>query len=166
MWLIVVAVLILILIVAFLYTKMTKLKVKDELETYKCKDYLLTKTEKTAFDKIIKTIEENKLPLSVFPKMRLVDFLWTPKENRNAYLKIQSKFVDFLVVQSPHLHPLLAIFIVNKENKAKMQSLEIIEPILNAANVKLVKIEAKDIFTDSFIKKLEEELKWACQRNS
>ncbi len=166
MWLIVIVVLVLILVIAFLYTKMTKLRVKDEIETYRCKDYLLTKTEKTAFDKIIKIIEENRLPLNVFPKMRLVDFLWTPKENRNAYLKIQSKFVDFLIAQTPQLHPLIAIFIVNNENKAKMQSLEIIEPILNAAGVKLIKVEAKDIFTDVFTKTLEEELKWVYQRNS
>jgi len=166
MWLIVIAVLVLILVIAYLYTKMTKLRVKDELETYRCKDYLLTKTEKTAFDKIMKIIEENRLPLSVFPKMRLVDFIWTPKENRNAYLKIQSKFVDFLIAQSPQLHPLIAIFIVNKENKSKMQSLEVIEPILKAAGVKLIKIEAKNVFADSFAKLLEEELKWAYQKNS
>jgi len=165
MWLIVIAVLVLILIIAFLYTKMAKVKVKDELETYRCKDYLLTKTEKTAYDKIMKIIEENKLPFNIFPKMRLTDFLWSPKENRNAYLKIQSKFVDFLIVKLPHLHPSLAIFITNTDNKAKMQSLETIEPALNMANIRLLKINAKDIFSERFKEIVKEELSWQSQRS-
>ncbi len=165
MWLIVVAILILMVVVAFLYTNVSKLKIKDEGETYRCKDYLLTKTEKNAFDKLQSLIKENHLPFMVFPKMRLTDFLWSPKENRNAYLKIQSKFVDFLIVRLPHLHPSLAIFITNTDNKAKMQSLETIEPALDKANIKLIKINAKDIFSERFIKIVKEELLWQSQRN-
>ncbi len=165
MWLIVISVLILTVVVAFLYSTISKLKVKDEEEKYRCKDYLLTKTEKNAFDKLQSIIKENEFPFMVFPKMRLTDFLWSPKENRNAYLKIQSKFVDFLIVKLPQLHPAFAIFITNRDNKAKMQSLEIIEPALNKANIKLIKINAKDVFSEKFAKTMEEELLWQSQRS-
>ncbi len=165
MWLILIVSLIIVLTVAFFYTKMTRLKIKDEVEIYKCKDYLLTKTEKSAFDKIQQAIKQSNLPFMVLPKLRLTDFLWTPKENRNAYLKIQSKFVDFLVVKKPHLHPAFAVFIINEENKPKMQSLETIEPTLNTAGIKLIKINAKEVFSDDFLNLIKEELKWQYQKN-
>ena len=155
-----------ILVVSYLCIRIIELRIKDEAETYRCKDFLLTKTEKVAYDKIKNFVDENRLPFALFPKMRLTDFLWAPKENRNAYLKIQSKFVDFLVVQSPQLHPIFAIFIVNEENKSKMHSLEIIEPALNSAGIKLIKIEAKDVFTDVLTKILREELLWQYRKNS
>ena len=159
MWLLIVVFLASTILVISLYVKHIKLKVDEDLDIYRCKDFLLNKTEKTAFDKINKIINRNKLNLSVFPKTRLTDFLWTPKEDRNSYLKIQSKFVDFLIVKEPHLHPFLAIFIENKENKPKMNSLEVIEPILKKSGIKLLKIDAKEIFTDKFEKIIEEALK-------
>ncbi len=159
MWLLILVFLASTILVAFLYIKYLKSRVKEDLDTYRCKDFLLTKTEKIAFDKINKIIEKGNLRISVFPKTRLTDFLWTSKENRNSYLKIQSKFVDFLIVKEPQLHPFLAIFIENKENKPKMNSLEIIEPVLKMSGIKLLKIDAKDVFTDRFEKSIEEVLK-------
>ncbi len=159
MWLLILVFLTSTILVVFLYVKHIKLKVNENLDMYRCKDFLLTKTEKIAFDKINTIIDKDKLCLSVFPKTRLTDFLWTPKEDRNSYLKIQSKFVDFLIVKKPQLHPFLAIFIENKENKPKMNSLEIIEPVLKKSGIKLLKIEAKDIFTDKFEKLIKEALK-------
>ncbi|AEA33183.1 DUF2726 domain-containing protein [Hippea maritima] len=154
MWMVVIASLILLIIVYYFFIKSSKFKEKDDTDVYKRKDFLLTKTEKVAFDKLNECL--NKSNLTVIPKMRLTDFIWTPKENRNAYLKIQMKFVDFLILKTPQLHPVAAIFITNPENKAKMQSLEIIEPVLEKAQIKLIKVSPQEIFSGTLQDKLKQ----------
>ncbi len=160
MWLIVIVSLIILVIVYYFITKNYSIKAKDDFDVYKTKDFLLNKTEKIAYDRILHFFKEQKKPFTILPKVRLTDFIWTPKENRNAYLRIQTKFVDFLILSFPQLQPKLAIFIVNPENKAKMQSLNIIEPTLRSAGIKLIKIEPKEIFEDELIEKIKEGLKW------
>lgn len=158
---IVIASLVLLVIVYYFFVKSSKFKEKDDTDVYKCKDFLLTKTEKVAFDKIKSYLDKNHLNLDVFPKMRLTDFVWTPKENRNAYLRIQMKFVDFLIVRTPQLHPIAAIFITNPDNKSKMQSLETIEPVLKHTKIKLIKVSPQDIFNSTMIDKLNKAIKEA-----
>ncbi len=161
MWLIVVSSLALIIIIYYFFIKNKECKIKDNEFSYKHKEYLLSKTEKVVYDSFYSYIQKNSLHLRIFPKMRLTDFLWSPKEDRNAYLRINGKFVDFLIVEMPNMNPLYAIFIVNTENKAKMFSLEIIEPALRSANIKLINISSNIVFkkaeiNDIIKKSLEE----------
>ena len=160
MWLLVVLLSILLIVIYYLYLKNKRIKVDENaIEFYKKKEFFLNKTEKTAYDFMLNFFKNNQLNLTVFPKVKLTDFLWAPKQNRNAYLKIQNRFVDFLVVDYPMLHPVCAIFIVNKENKSKMDSLPIIEDALKKAQIKLVKIDTHEIFNGSFLQKIKQEVK-------
>ncbi len=146
MWLIIVVSLVILIIIYYFFIKNKEYIVKDDATVYKAKEFLLSKTEKTVYDALQSYIQNNSLHLKVFPKMRLTDFLWSPKEDRNAYLRISGKFVDFLIVEKPNMNPIIAIFIVNEENKAKMFSLNVIAPALNSANIKLVKIPSNIVF--------------------
>ncbi len=151
MWSVVLVSLVIIVVVYYFFIKNKQCKVRNDDSSYKSKDFLLTKTERTVYETICHYIDNNHLRFKIFPKMRLTDFLWSPKDDRNAYLRINSKFVDFLVVDRANLKPVVAIFILNKENKAKMSSLDIIEPALKSAGVEFVKIDSSKIFEHGFI---------------
>jgi len=146
MWLIVVVSLVILIIIYYFFIKNKECTIKDDKTAYKPKEFLLSKTEKTVYDVIHSYIQNNALNLKLFPKMRLTDFLWSPKNDRNAYLRINGKFVDFLIVEKPHMNPVAAVFIINEDNKSKMFSLNIISPALKSANIKLISIPSKIVF--------------------
>ncbi len=146
MWLIVIASLIVLMIVYYFFHKSKQYKVKDDLFSYKPKEFLLSRTEKTLYDELCRYISSKKLRLKVFPKIRLTDFIWSPKDNRNAYLRISGKFVDFLIVDDRSLKPLAAVFITNQDNKAKMFSLQIIEPALASSGIVLLRVASDAVF--------------------
>ncbi len=152
MWLIVIVSLVVLVIVYYFFIKNKRYKVKDDDLSYKPKDFLLSKTERAVYETICNYIAENHIKIKVFPKMRLTDFLWSPKDNRNAYLRISGKFVDFLIVDKVGLKPIVAVFIMNRENKSKQSSLSVIEPALDHANIVLVKIDANHVFDAHIIK--------------
>jgi hypothetical protein len=142
MWLVIVVSLVVIIVVYYFFIKNKQFKIDGSDLNYKHKDFLLSKTERSVYEFICNFIYENSLKLKVFPKMRLTDFLWSPKDNRNAYLRISGKFIDFLIVDRSGLKPVAAVFIINQENQAKMSSLSIIEPALKSADINLIKIES------------------------
>jgi len=160
MWLVVVASLAVSVIVFFFVIKSRQYKVKDDLFSYKPKDHLLSKTERAVYETLRQIIARNKLQLRVFPKIRLTDFLWSPKDNRNAYLRISGKFVDFLIVGEHSLNPVACIFITNQENKSKMFSLNVIKPAVESAGIELIEISSDVVFdrkklTEMLSEKLE-----------
>ena len=136
MWLLVIVSLIVLLLVSYFFIRNKKYKVEQDSSIYKPKDFLLSKSERTVYNALCSVGYRHNM--KVFPKMKLTDFVWVPRENRNAYLKIQGKFVDFLMVDRYRLHPKLAIFIDNRENKAKMSSKMAIKSTLDAAGIKLI----------------------------
>ncbi len=146
MWLIIVVSLVILIIIYYFFIKNKECVIKDDKTAYKPKEFLLSKTEKIVYDAIHSYIQNNALNLKVFPKMRLTDFLWSPKNDRNAYLRINGKFVDFLIVEKPHMNPVAAVFIINDDNKSKMFSLNVISPALKSANIKLINIPSKIVF--------------------
>ncbi len=159
MWLIVLVSLVLVLVVAFFAIKNKECKVKDYDFHYKKKDYLLSSTEKIAYNNLCDSIYKSKLNVKIFPKIRLTDFIWSPKNDRNAYLHISGKFTDFLIVTRRHLHPVATVFIINNDNKAKINSLAVIEPILNSADIKLIKIKQEDVYNRDMINKILSDIK-------
>ena len=146
MWLVVTASLAVLVVIYYLFIKSSEYKIKDDRFSYKSKEFLLSKTEKVVYNAFCDYISRHNIRLKIFPKMRLTDFLWSPKDNRNAYLRINGKFIDFLFVEKSTLKPLIAIFIINKDSKAKMFSLDVIEPALESAKIKLVKISSSSVF--------------------
>lgn len=136
MWMLIIVSLILLLFVSYFFMRNKKYKVEQDISIYKPKDFLLSKSERTVYNAVCGVSYRHNM--KVFPKMRLTEFIWVPRDNRNAYLKIQGKFVDFLLVDSFRLHPKFAIFINNKENKAKMLSKVVIKSTLDAAGIKLI----------------------------
>lgn len=136
MWLLVIVSLIILLLVSYFFIRNKKYKVEKDSSIYKPKDFLLSKSERTVYDALCSV--GYRYNMKVFPKMKLTEFVWVPRNNRNAYLKIQGKFVDFLMVEKYRLHPKFAIFIDNEKNKAKMSSKMVIKSTLDAAGIKLI----------------------------
>ncbi len=149
MWLIVIVSLVLLIVTYYFFIKNKQYVVKDDRYSYKSKEFLLSKTEKVVYDTFVFFIHRKNLDFQIFPKVRLTDFLWSPKDNRNAYLRINGKFVDFLIVEKPRMNPVFAVFIINDENKTKMFSLNIIKPVLQSAGIKLIEIPSKIVFNYS-----------------
>ncbi len=146
MWMIVIASIIILIVIYYFFIKNNQYTTSDDSVSYKSKEFLLSKTEKTVYDAFIRNISKNGLYIKVFPKIRLTDFLWSPKDNRNAYLRINGKFVDFLLVEEHSLNPIAAVFIVNADNKAKMFSMDVIEPALKSTSIGLIKIDSSIVF--------------------
>ncbi len=158
MWMVVVASLIVVTVVYYFFYKSRQFSVKDDLFSYRAKEFLLSRTEKALYDTICRYIKTNKLKLKVFPRVRLTDFIWSPKDNRNAYLRISGKFVDFLIVEEQSLKPLAAIFITNEESRPKMFSLQVIEPALSSCNIELLTVSASEVFHSESVSQILEKI--------
>ncbi len=156
MWLIIIVSLIALLVVYYFFTKSSEYKIEDDRFSYKSKEFLLSKTEKVVYNAFCDYILRHNIRAKIFPKIRLTDFLWPPKDNRNAYLRISGKFIDFLIVDEASLKPRIAIFIVNKDNNAKMFSLGVMEPALKSANIKLIKVQSGSVFNTEELNKTVE----------
>ncbi len=167
MWLVVIVSLVILVVVYYFFIKNKQYKVEGDDFSYKSKDFLLSKTERSVYETLCHYINHKKLRLKVFPKMRLTDFLWSPKDNRNAYLRISGKFVDFLIVDKIGLKPVVAIFIMNKDNRSKVLSLDIIEPALNNADIELIKIDSDIVFDErKIIDIIDSKLKEVCNNDN
>ena len=76
---------------------------------YHLKTNVLTKSEQKLYEALKPIIEKNNLV--VFPKVRLADFIYCPKNTNDSYAwfnKIRAKHIDFLICNS-NTEPLLAV---------------------------------------------------------
>ena len=77
---------------------------------YRTKNYLLTQAEKSFYNVLNHWNQNNDY--YIFPKIRLADVLYLPKDtqNRQSYWnKIQSKHLDFVICDAQNIRPILAI---------------------------------------------------------
>jgi hypothetical protein len=80
-----------------------------EVLPYRCKDYLLSRAERSFFGVLQQAVGRDFL---IFAKVRVADLVWMPKgtQSRQAHFnRIQSKHIDFLLCSCDVIKPVLAI---------------------------------------------------------
>jgi len=76
---------------------------------FRKKDYLLTKAERSFYEVLRRSVDEQT---TVFAKVRLLDLVWLPKGTQNAGShrnRVQSKHVDFVLCNRAALMPMLVV---------------------------------------------------------
>ncbi len=137
-------VLVVFVLVVVLYYVFKRLRINDPgVECpYSVKFFLLPKADRIVYEILRGYAEERGMV--VFPRVRLTDFLWTPRQNRNAFLNIQNKFVDFLLVDSDKLRPVAAVFLRDSSIRSKVASEELIRTACNSAGLTFIEFEREE----------------------
>ncbi len=125
-----------VVFVLWMLRKFRKLK-NPSIKKYTLKDYLLSKNERIVYEMLL--MHSKDFNLEVLPKMRLSEFIYVDKRNRNAFFIIQNKFVDFLIVDNVKIKPKYAI-VLEKKN-LKETNLELFENVFKEVKLKWVIIK-------------------------
>lgn len=133
-----ISVLLLGLTVIFVLGMIRKFKKIKNLpgKKYILKDYLLSKNERIIYEALL--LYSKNLNLEVLPKMRLSEFIYVDRKNRNAFFMIQNKFVDFLIVDNVKIKPKFAI-VLEKKN-LKETNLELFENVFKEIKLRWILI--------------------------
>jgi len=128
-----------VVFVLWMIRKFRKLK-NPSIKKYTLKDYLLSKNERIVYETLL--MYSKDFNLEVLPKMRLPEFIYVDKRNRNAFFIIQNKFVDFLIVDNVKIKPKFAI-VLEKKN-LKETNIELFENVFKEVKLKWVIIKESE----------------------
>lgn len=124
-----------VIFVLWMIRKFKKIK-SPPGKKYILKDYLLSKNERIIYETLL--LYSKNLNLEVLPKMRLSEFIYVDRKNRNAFFMIQNKFVDFLIVDNVKIKPKFAI-VLEKKN-LKETNLELFENVFKEIKLRWILI--------------------------
>jgi very-short-patch-repair endonuclease len=113
---------------------------------YRRKDYLLSRTEREFYERLIVAVAG--LQIAVFAKVRLEDLLWLPKgtANRQGHRnRVQSKHVDFVLCDRRDLRPVLVIELddASHERQDRRTRDALVNEILSAAGLPILHVKAR-----------------------
>jgi len=161
-FLIFVSLIILISIIAVLEKKykfigplIQKLQEQEQEEeiSYRKNKYFLTDSEKNFFF-ILKPIADRH-NLVLFPKVRLLDLFFVPKQDQSKRSRIIQKHVDFVLCESKNIDPVCAIelddYSHNYESRQKRD--DFVEKVFSSAGLPLVRIKTAYKYSPEEIEK-------------
>lgn len=128
-----------IVFILWMVRKFKKLK-NPPMHMYTLKDYLLSRNERIIYEALL--LYSKDINLEILPKMRLSEFIYVDKKNRNAFFLIQNKFVDFLIVDNVKIKPKYAI-VLEKKN-LKESNLNLFEDLFREAKLKWLLIKESE----------------------
>lgn len=123
---------------------------------FKKKDFLLTRAERTFYDTLLKAVLDDAV---VFPKVRLADLVWLPKEspNRQAALnRVLSKHADFVICSRNTLTPRLVIELDDSSHSTDRRRHRdtVFESVLESAGLPFVRVAVKPSYDVDEVQRL------------
>jgi len=123
----------------------------DDSPSYLKRDSLLMEHEQKYFETLTKVVGSHA---RVFPKVRLSDLVQPQgvlPEQRQHWLRVQRRCVDFLLCSPSNLSPVLAIDLDTRAKKRRRQHSpgnEVLDSALKTANIPLLRIRASREYDD------------------
>ncbi|HEU4760082.1 MAG TPA: DUF2726 domain-containing protein [Dehalococcoidia bacterium] len=112
---------------------------------YRRVDSLLTAAERSFYGVLVSVVDRD---VAVFPKVRLADLLWLPRDarDRRAHLnRVVSKHVDFVLCERRTLAPVLVIELDDSSHRARERRRRdaFVDQALRAAGLPLLRVPVR-----------------------
>ena len=122
---------------------------------FRRKDYLLSKAERSFYLVLLQAVGAH---WRVFPKVRLIDLVWLPRDTPNAQShrnRVQSKHVDFVLCSNDALRPELVIELddASHEREDRVDRDALVDRILQSAGLPILHVSAARSYTTAELAK-------------